>query len=727
MMATVGASLKLFDQFSNTLNRAQQSMNSTIIIADRLRHSLNGTIELRFVMNSNGVLTQVTQLRSRLERSLGVIRARISVDLPVQLTSMFQNLQSLVMRLIGAVRQLRIASGSNAQQLQDSLQRIARLEQQILELQGRLNNRIREGTNSSGGLLGNLKGIASAYLSIAAAKKLWEATVGGAMEQQKMQDMFIARTGDDQVGAAMFQKFKQDALKTGAEVKASLTGALSFFSMTRDTNQITQLNNIAQRLAAFDTTGQGLDGGVFSVKEAMSGDIISLAERFNMSKAQIRSVKLDELGKSGDIEGFIKAFNKLLEMQSMGQVAFDKMLSSPAKQSEILRNNLKSMFADAGQKSVEALLPVILILNQAFKEGKFNSFFSGLSSGLSWVVNEAIYLFNVATDIYEFISGNWGNIEPIIWGIVAAFVAWRAITLAQSIALAIQAATTGTGTLAIFIQTLAVSGLAAAWGTLNAAMKANVIILIISIIIGLIVWVIKLWKTNDDFAAGIMRAWNSILNFFDRLPAYFWQLAEGMLQPFISWAKSIGGIYDGTINGIIGGINKVLGLVNKLTGSKFEIGTNFNMEDFANKALDFASGKKELAFAAAETNAFSREQKVLDMLNNRSAMRTANEAIGPISPGSEILDKWNQNANIDRVNEVGKIEDTVDISSEDLKVMRELAEMKSIQNFITLTPTVQLTGDIHNHEASDVEDMVGQLVESLRTQMAVSVDGVIAP
>ncbi|WP_236287037.1 hypothetical protein [Paenibacillus allorhizoplanae] len=678
-------------------------------------------------MNSNMILTQVTQLRSRLERSLGVIRARIRVDLPVQLTSMFQNLQSLVMRLIGAVRQLRIASGSNAQQLQDALQRIARLEQQILELQGGLNNRIREGTNSSGGLLGNLKGIASAYLSIAAAKKLWEATVGGAMEQQKMQDMFKARTGDDQVGAAMFQKFKQDALKTGAEVKASLTGALSFFSMTRDTNQITQLNNIAQRLAAFDTTGQGLDGGVFSVKEAMSGDIISLAERFNMSKAQIRSVKLDELGKSGDIEGFIKAFNKLLEMQSMGQAAFDKMLSSPAKQSEILRNNLKSMFADAGQKSVEALLPVILLLNQAFQEGKFNSFFIGLSSGLAWVVNQAIYLFNVATDIYEFISGNWGNIEPIIWGIVAAFVAWRAITLALSIAQAIQAATTGTGTLAIFIQTLAVSGLAAAWGTLNAVMKANVIILIISIIIGLIVWVIKLWKTNDDFAAGLIRAWNSILNFFDRIPVYFWQLAEAMLQPFVSWAKSIGGIYDETINGIIGGINKVLGLVNKLTGSQFEIGTKFNMEDFANKALDFASGKKELAFAAAETNAFSREQKVLDMLNNRSAMRAANDAIGPITPGSEILDRWNQNANIDRVNEVGKIDDTVDISNEDLKVMRELAEMKSIQNFITLTPTVQLTGDIHNHEASDVEDMVGQLVESLRTQMAVSVDGVISP
>ena len=49
---------------------------------------------------------------------------------------------------------------------------------------------------------------------------------------------------------------------------------------------------------------------------------------------------------------------------------------------------------------------------------------------------------------------------------------------------------------------------------------------------------------------------------------------------------------------------------------------------------------------------------------------------------------------IDKVGEVGKIRDTVDISSEDLKTMRELAEMKNIQNFVTLTPAFSF-GDMH--------------------------------
>src|SRR5690606_27659870 len=79
-------------------------------------------------------------------------------------------------------------------------------------------------------------------------------------------------------------------------------------------------------------------------------------------------------------------------------------------------------------------------------------------------------------------------------------------------------------------------------------------------------------------------------------------------------------------------------------------------------------------------------------------------------------------ANIDKnglseVGKVGKIEDVVDISSEDLKLMRELAEMKSIQNFVTLTPTVQVTtGDIRNDV--DVDTIVRRIEESLEREIA---------
>ncbi|MCY9752604.1 hypothetical protein M5W75_22980, partial [Paenibacillus larvae] len=77
----------------------------------------------------------------------------------------------------------------------------------------------------------------------------------------------------------------------------------------------------------------------------------------------------------------------------------------------------------------------------------------------------------------------------------------------------------------------------------------------------------------------------------------------------------------------------------------------------------------------------------------------------PKMPKAPKQPKVKMPKSLKKVDKVGKIEDQVDISSEDLKVMRELAEMKSIQNFVTLTPTVNVTtGDIR--EGYTVDEMI---------------------
>ena len=43
------------------------------------------------------------------------------------------------------------------------------------------------------------------------------------------------------------------------------------------------------------------------------------------------------------------------------------------------------------------------------------------------------------------------------------------------------------------------------------------------------------------------------------------------------------------------------------------------------------------------------------------------------------------------IDSIGKVDNSVDVASEDLKVMRDLAEVNAISNMITLTPTVQMT------------------------------------
>ncbi|WP_165000457.1 phage tail tape measure protein [Anaerophilus nitritogenes] len=304
--------------------------------------------------------------------------------------------------------------------------------------------------------------------------------------------------------------------------------------------------------------------------------------------------------------------------------------------------------------------------------------------------------------VINFMTEHADILGPVIYGLVSALGTWL-----------------------IMIGLIAVKT-----AILNAILGTNPLVLIISLVLGVVAALIHAWKTNDKFAAGLMRTWNAILNFFDTIPAYFWSLAEMMVKPFVMWAKTIGKIYDSVINGIIKGINTVLKLVNKVTGSALEIQTKFSFENIATKALDFAGAKKDAAFDRASKKAAEREQKVIDMLNNRASKRAAEQASG----GNLGLEKQINDLNgtgiqqlgalNDSNKKLGKISDSVDISKEDLQVMRELAEMKNIQNFVTLTPTVNVEAT-STGGGFDIDTMIARITESLENEIASSASATI--
>lgn len=563
--------------------------------------------------------------------------------------------------------------------------------------------------------------------------------VSAAMEQEKTKDKFIAQTGDVEVGTAMFDKFKSEALAAGQDVNKSLAGTLSFMPFTKHTEQLTQLNDLASRMAAFDLSGKGFGDVVETIKTALSGKGLKLEDLFG--KAQVQGVI--DASMSGDLDKFIAAFDTLLEAQGMSKEALETLLNSPAKQAEALGNNFRSAMAGAGVAAMEALTPVMEQLNAAFEAGKFQPFIDAIGSGIAWIVQQAVWLCNTMIQIYDFILSNWPAIEPILQGIIVAFQTWIALMLLYGAYMLYIALTTGTSTAALFLQTLVLHGLKAAWQTLNSTMRANIIILIVSLVIGLIFWLIKLWQTNDQFAAALMRAWNFIRNFFDQMPGFFWQLVEWLFAPFVWWAEQVGFIYDTVINGIIGGINRVLGIVNKVTGTSFEIEASFSMENIAKGIQDFAKGEKTEAFARAAQNAQRREQDVRNMLDDRAAAKAAKDAekaaeqqkaAEAAQAQADALGQWDANvgrgttggikvAEVKKVGEVDKINNEVDISNENLKLMRDLAEMKAIQNFVTLTPTVQVTTGPINHDG-DVEKTARYIADTMYTELNASARGI---
>ncbi|MGG1878133.1 hypothetical protein ABDI30_11270 [Paenibacillus cisolokensis] len=661
------------------------------------------------------------------------------------MTGPLKNITNALNIVIRTMEQMNRATSRNQnidRQLAAAKRAVASAESQIAEAiedstrqQDRFNNSVRRGQRESGRLANTIKGIAASYLTFQGVQQLGGATIGGAMQQQEMVNTFTSRTGNEALGRAIYDQTVNQALKYGQDVNASLLGSMSFMSATMDPKQLTEMNKLAMRLSKLNPT-EGLEGAAFSLKELLSGDYTSISERFNISRSMLKDSEARLAGMRGDVDGFIKGMDKMLDQQNLTEEAFEKMLDSPAAKWNRAIQTFKFNMASAGGEGLQALAPLFNKINAGFESGAFQDTFDMLSWAISGAVRSLLWFLETATQVFTFMRTNWPILGPIVYGVVGALGALALIMAVNKLAMIAGAVATGVQTAALFIQAAAVNGLRVAWAGLNTVMKANVFILLVSSIIALTVWLFNLWKTNDQFAAGFMRAWNGILNFFGQVPLFFIRIGVGIENAFhdmkVNALKSLEGLVNGAIdrlNGLIAKLNKL-----KFVSIDFIDGVQFSAAAQIEAEAARQSGEARIAAAQqkAASKAAEREAKVQKWLDERAAKRAAEQAEaerkakGAGGEGDFKVPEMKAPNNIDKVGkvkQVDKVKGKVDISSEDLKIMRDIAEMKNIQNFVTLTPTVNLkTGNINN--SGDLDTIVTELTTRLENEVAASAKGV---
>ncbi|MFH5185721.1 hypothetical protein ACHHV8_25445 [Paenibacillus sp. TAB 01] len=239
--------------------------------------------------------------------------------------------------------------------------------------------------------------------------------------------------------------------------------------------------------------------------------------------------------------------------------------------------------------------------------------------------------------------------------------------------------------------------------------------------------------------------WNVILSFAEFFvnvfidPVYavqklFYDLSKdflGHLYNMVRGAEDFSSSFSKTmlegINLAIQGFNWMIDAINKIPGFKIEPAKLLDENNVHTVSDSLKNMMDQLEKPTTDKNVvdfskYKMQEKSMGAAFN-SGMEYGTGLFATMSNAMDGLkekgDAW---STIDKVNEIGKIKDKVDISSEDLKVMRELAEMKNIQNFVTLTPTVQVTtGDI-NHPTS-VDEIIRQIEDAMVKEVANSAQG----
>lgn len=290
-------------------------------------------------------------------------------------------------------------------------------------------------------------------------------------------------------------------------------------------------------MVGMSTSGEVIAGSAFDL---LKGGITSAAKAMQDFSS---NGGFEKIGKS--IGGVIKTVTPVFSyIGEKGRLAFD---------------SIKSKIVEL-QPKFDAIKDVGIKIGDTIKAG-----FENAQPAIDWIIVTGLpavvgFLTDVALkagDVAGFFTNNWSWIEPIIWGIVGAFTAYKAIIMAI--------------TAKQWLCDIATKAMAVGQGILNAVMAMNPISLIIIAVVGLTAGFIALWNNCEGFRNFFIGMWDGIKTAFAAVGTWFASIGENIKNTFSGIGEFIGKVWDGVIAGfkgyvnfIISGINFMIGAINKL-------------------------------------------------------------------------------------------------------------------------------------------------------------------
>ncbi|GEM_PF-1718230 len=561
---------------------------------------------------------------------------------------------------------------------------------------------INDGTQSTGELQSKVfqtaQRMGASYSDIAASVANLSSAAGGAFRNN---DQAIA-----------FTKLMRQAYTVAGATAAEANGSMD--SLTQ------ALADGVLRGDEFTKVLQGAPAVAQSLAAYMGTDVDAVGQMAAQSGIGAEVLKNAVFGAAGEIES---RFNAM-------PTTFGQIWST-------IKNNAMS-----------TLEPVLNRLNTIAKSENFNALVSIILQGINKMASKLANFLTTISAVAAFFVDHWGVIEPIIWFILGGMAA---LSTAQKI---------------LNVLTLKWT---VAQKLLNTTLFGCPLLLIVMLIVAVVAGII----TFINYVGGLQNAltylenvaiiaWDNIRIAFNNMLI---RLTNGWSSIVIRFREAGVGIENvlgdlratglmilqNFINGCIDHINSLIALVNTIPGISIEaighvtFGTDAQLENEAEKAKRNAELHDYIAGVEANKAAKQEEWNRQSLAAQRDALlrKTQNNSIvaaaknaNKASNTSGLEDKYNYEdmlggesirdsvANIEAsagqtaANTSG-MSDSMELSTEDLRTMRGLAEQQSIHNFVTLTPTVAVTtGDIHNE--SNVKDMVSKIERALSVEIAAS-------
>lgn len=750
-MASIQTGIQLADNFTAPLMHIISSVNMAVSHMEELNNTMNANVD---TASYEGIRSELSQAS-------------------VAATNLSQELSNINTPAATAAR---------------SVSQIGNEIQENTQNQQRFNQGLQSGVTSAKTFVSAIAGLSVVRSVISTITGQLDAAMNRMDTMTNYSRAMTAISGDADVAGASLEKLKEITKGTAYGLDTAASSVQNF--VTRGLGVASSVNQMKKWADAVAFYGDGTNEQLTNVTDALGK---------MLSKGKVEMDQLDRLTDAG-----INAVGIYAQATNQGTASVQNDLSKGKISAQDFITTVSTAFsegtngvlnisgaakeaggtwattlANAKAAVTRGLVNLINSINEGLSRAGFGTILDGVQQfgavtenvltnigySLGTIMGMLAPFISVLGDGFTFIAENWDNLIPIIGGVTAAVIAYKA-------------AHAGMEMISAIVQTVAVAyGIEASQVTfatvaqygLNAAMNACPMLLILSFITAVVSGLIYVYKEFGSlkimlmvFQQIFMTMWENFLycltlvevkaaEFVAKFKTGFYTMGQGIVS-VLTWMKADAlAIIQDMVNGAIDLVNTLINTVNKIPGVSFEgvqrvtFGTDAqiqaqaadaaakaNIENYAQQQQENVDivkqwsddyyakiGAKQQKREAAIDKAMTEQAKLEQKSKNPSVDKYKNYKL----PDNSLNPAIAKNTS-DTAKNTAKTANAVAVTAEDLKYLRDMAEAETINRFTTAKITVNQTNHNTINKDMDLDGVTEHLRSTMEEQMLASAQGV---
>ncbi len=603
--------------------------------------------------------------------------------------------------------------------------------------QGRLNREIGEGTNEANGLMGAIRGAVAAYATIhtlSSALSLSDQMVSTTARLDMMNDeLQTTQELQDMIFASAERSRGSYQATADAVSKLGLMAGDAFGSSEEVIAFMEQVN---KQFRIAGTEAAGIDAAMLQLTQAMGSGVLR-GEEYNsileqapniiQAIADYLEVPKGEL-KDMAAEGVITADIVKAAMFAAADETNAKFESMPV--------TFEQIWTSFENTALIAFLPVLERMNEIGNSEAFQGVVDNAIGALSVVAGIVLEVFDLMVSGAQLVADNWSWLSPIIYGVagaLAVYYGWQMLC------------TVATGTMS------------AAQAVLNAIMSANPVMIVVLAIIALIAIFYAAVEAVNHFTGSSVSATGIICGAVAVAGAIILNTAIGVINailqaawqfvtPFIGIVEWILNVANGGFDSFGGSVANLIGniiswflslgmVVTKIIDAIFGTDWTAGLSSLQDTVL--AWGKNEdavtlnrtapeidyrIEYGEAWDAGYSFGQRIDESIADFDPASLFGTDIPDASSYADLEGIWSGVEDI--AGNTGAMADAMEITGEELKYLRDMAEQEVVNRFTTAEIKIEQTNHNTIKNDMDLDGIMSGMTDMMNEAIDISTEGV---